>query len=534
MKTNIIFYPVTILVTLLFTNISYGQFCAQVGGDQNDTIFKVHRVNTNITVVTGQTDSFGNGKSDMYCTAFSNNGTQLWSNAYGHTADDFFGSSLITSNSQLVIAGTLKEKDSFSKIPVFRIRQNGSIRWRTLISLETYNLSASKVIQAPGGNIIVIGNKTKAGHLDRLFMAILNGNDGSLISSGSINILSSQRVEDAILTSDNKIAVVATNLNGGGFFFYIIGSNPTVITKLSVRHPSHTRHGHHIPRRIIETDDLNFMVVGGKSDVYENFSYGFVMKVNKLGEALQGVNIEGTTSTTTVKGNMLESIHQVSGTSNFIIAGELDKYKYLADITSSFSLANSNIYGQEDSKLFDAVSVPSGNVLAGGVDPKTAALYGIPEINGAIMTTLPDLTNCCVTDQVGTTKSGTCETEYNFKLIESEDEGEYNESGASKSGGISVPVCLPTSSRSSINQGFEAVNMEVYPNPAKNSISIKLDEDLTGKEYQIYSMNGKLLIGNVFSKKSTEINTQSLPTGTYILKVKGAYRVYSHHLVITK
>ncbi|MFK7747698.1 MAG: T9SS type A sorting domain-containing protein [Kordia sp.] len=536
MKTKIIFYQIAFIASLLFTNITYGQLCAQVGGDNNDEVFEVHQPNSNRILVAGHTDSFGNGKSDLYCASFLNNGAPVWSSAIGYDGDETFASSIITSNSQFVIAGTHQDANSNlnTDIIVFRLALNGNPVWRQRISFPGFNLSAARVLETSNNHILVVGTQSDGITVNRSFFALLDGTTGTPITSRSINILNSHRVEDAIIANDNSIAVVASDLNGGGFFFYRITAMSSFISKISLMHPQQGNLGDHIPREILETDEGNFIIVGGTTNEPNNLSFGFITAVNPMGSFINGVLVAGTTSTISSKGNMLESIHKIPNSQLFLIAGELDRFKYLATFDTSISLVNSRIYGQFNSKLFDAISSPSGNMLAGGIDPGPEGFSLLPLRNGSVMSTLPDLTNCCAVDEIGTLVIGRDETRTNFKVLQTNNIINATEDGNIITGGTAAPVCLPTASRQQLNEIEDTTILQVYPNPAKNTVSVKVDEELSEKEYQIYSMSGRLLLKGIFSKNSTEINTQNLPTGTFILKIYGSTQVYSHHLVITK
>jgi len=533
MKIKKIIYgiPLHIIFVFLSTNSFAQPFCAQVGGSESDVIFEVHQPSSRGILVAGQTNSFGNGMTDLYCATFANDGTPLWSTAIGYPENEIFGSSIITENSEFVIAGT--HLDEESDIIAFRLALNGTPLWRQRVSLSGFNLSTAKVLETSGNNILVVGNQTDGSPVNRTFFALLNGASGTLITSGSINILSSQRVEDAIFTSDNGIAIIATDLNGGGFFLYKIGTPTDFISKLSIRHPLHNRSGDHIPREIFETQEGNFIIVGGKSDIIENFSYGFVITADKLGNALTGVNLEGTTSRTTTKGNMLESIHRIAGTAQFLIAGELDRFKYLGQLDGTPNLVNSRIYGQFDSKLFDVILQSSGNTLVGGSDPGPEGFSVLPGNNGSVMSTLPDLTNCCTVAEVGILVKATCDTQLGFKIIESFINGSAVDDGNLVAGGTRAPICLPTTSRVSTDAPTATQVFKAYPNPADTYVTISANEDLSGNAYQIYSITGKLIVEGAFSENSTRVNTASLKTGTYILKIKGAKQTYTHQLVVT-
>ncbi|MBQ6269983.1 MAG: Omp28-related outer membrane protein, partial [Bacteroidetes bacterium] len=63
----------------------------------------------------------------------------------------------------------------------------------------------------------------------------------------------------------------------------------------------------------------------------------------------------------------------------------------------------------------------------------------------------------------------------------------------------------------------EDINLSVYPNPATDILYINND-NLFGAEYEIYDMSGKLIIKDI--NTTNTINVEQLSTGTYSLKIK--------------
>ena len=55
----------------------------------------------------------------------------------------------------------------------------------------------------------------------------------------------------------------------------------------------------------------------------------------------------------------------------------------------------------------------------------------------------------------------------------------------------------------------------VFPNPAKNEISLKI-ENLSNKLFEIYDLNGKYILSKIYDNNPIDIST--LSNGTYILK----------------
>jgi len=78
----------------------------------------------------------------------------------------------------------------------------------------------------------------------------------------------------------------------------------------------------------------------------------------------------------------------------------------------------------------------------------------------------------------------------------------------------------------------EILNIEVYPNPSKESIQISNHSSFTIEEYQLFTISGKLIqsarIGNI----EQLINIESLPSGTYFLKLLSSTQVLKDFKII--
>lgn len=66
------------------------------------------------------------------------------------------------------------------------------------------------------------------------------------------------------------------------------------------------------------------------------------------------------------------------------------------------------------------------------------------------------------------------------------------------------------------------INLElsVYPNPTTNNLTLNVeDENYSLYSYQLYDIQGRILMQNTLESKTTNINMQKLNPSTYILKI---------------
>lgn len=75
---------------------------------------------------------------------------------------------------------------------------------------------------------------------------------------------------------------------------------------------------------------------------------------------------------------------------------------------------------------------------------------------------------------------------------------------------------------------------EIYPNPFQNHIIIQAQKDqLSGAKYNIYDISGRLVIGGEIEESSTHIETEFLPSASYILNITDSKRL-NHSVNIEK
>lgn len=64
------------------------------------------------------------------------------------------------------------------------------------------------------------------------------------------------------------------------------------------------------------------------------------------------------------------------------------------------------------------------------------------------------------------------------------------------------------------------LSLSVFPNPAKENLTLQFNQYNNEKlSYQLFNMQGKLLITGELKNEQTTIDTISLPSGTYIINV---------------
>src|SRR5690606_31317982 len=65
----------------------------------------------------------------------------------------------------------------------------------------------------------------------------------------------------------------------------------------------------------------------------------------------------------------------------------------------------------------------------------------------------------------------------------------------------------------------KGVEAKVYPNPASNFIVLDVNEKLIGGKALLYDASGKVVSETTIINNKSQVNTATLPTGSYFIKI---------------
>lgn len=67
------------------------------------------------------------------------------------------------------------------------------------------------------------------------------------------------------------------------------------------------------------------------------------------------------------------------------------------------------------------------------------------------------------------------------------------------------------------NSHRKAVDIHIYPNPATDQLYIHCPQTLSGAEYEIFNLNGQLMMEGILKDNIIYLNNRNLAAGKYIL-----------------
>ena len=70
------------------------------------------------------------------------------------------------------------------------------------------------------------------------------------------------------------------------------------------------------------------------------------------------------------------------------------------------------------------------------------------------------------------------------------------------------------------NSHWQADNIHIYPNPATDQLYIHCPQTLSGVEYEIFNLNGQLMMEGILENNVIYLNNRNLAAGKYILVLR--------------
>lgn len=185
----------------------------QYGGLGRETGYQISKVGTNYLII-GSTNSYGNGKYDVYILKIDSNGNVLWEKTVGSPADEYGRSIFQVSDKIVITANTFKETGRSLDQYFITLNQNGDLTFN-----ETYGTNAYE----RGINTHQIGENT-------YYLTGYSGSRNSDFSLTKINL-------DPYTLN---IESIVGNPTGGGQYY--LGANPVVEINEMVLDGANTRY----------------------------------------------------------------------------------------------------------------------------------------------------------------------------------------------------------------------------------------------------------------------------------------------------
>jgi hypothetical protein len=332
-----------------------------IGGDSWEWGRDIVAVPTGGYVLTGWTDSYGQGRNDLYLVRIDANGNVLWESNFGGTqnnSDDIGEGVALTLDGNIIATGVSNAFGNAYQRYIVKVDMNGNLIWETTIGKGTYE-SASKVFPVSDGYIV-------------------GGNEGIFVGDEYYVMkidIDGNLVWDSVYTNTGKRFRCMTPTSDNGFVLggsYILKVDQNGVAQWSDNTLGHTEADvYEDIYSIIETSDGSIIAAGSQvndSSAGPNPSEVYVVKYNSGGTVQWSMKYDF--------GGFGYIVENTDGTFSIAYINTTTRELYIAKITNSGDLI-SNFGTGVDGSPMDMINGHTGYAITG------AAGFGDP--NGSVL-----------------------------------------------------------------------------------------------------------------------------------------------------
>jgi len=158
-------------------------------------------------IITGTTESFGAGDSDIWVIEVDALGNILWQKTYGGTGDENSSSIIVVQDGYIITGSSNSFGGGDSDLLAFKISANGEIQWQRLVGTSIYE-EGSRCIQTVSGGLLFAGKSFVKNDSSEYSLLIAKLTDEGLSGGGCSQILR----DSDLIVSDTSVDSVIQDL----------------------------------------------------------------------------------------------------------------------------------------------------------------------------------------------------------------------------------------------------------------------------------------------------------------------------------
>ncbi|MBC8146459.1 MAG: T9SS type A sorting domain-containing protein [Bacteroidetes bacterium] len=223
------------------------------GGQNEDVAMCIVNSDTNY-LLTGYTNSFGNGQYDCYVLCFDASGDTLWTRTFGDSLDDKAFSIMHTNDKNIIIAGSTENYGAV-KIDglIIKIDSMGNQIWTNKHGGQEDD-QFFHCLMEPNNDMLFTGYTESFGYDKKDVYLVLSDNYGNFKETNTFGRAKNDNANSIINTSDNAYALIGSTTSLG-----IGESNIYFIKTDSLLQIDNNTYSHEL--NILEIEDEDFFQI---------------------------------------------------------------------------------------------------------------------------------------------------------------------------------------------------------------------------------------------------------------------------------
>jgi hypothetical protein len=187
-----------LLILLCLPMIGFGQsWETTLGGTSDDEGYSVQQTTDGGYIITGNTESFGNGEEDVYLIKTDENGVEQWTKTFGGTDSEFGYAVQQTTDGGYIVVG--RTYSNFNQWDVYLIKTDGSgtEQWTKTFG-GTSDDEGYSVQQTTDGGYIIVGQTESFGNGEEDVYLIKTDGNGNITSTFNIPISPYRKLQKTV------------------------------------------------------------------------------------------------------------------------------------------------------------------------------------------------------------------------------------------------------------------------------------------------------------------------------------------------